>query len=111
VLCPESGPWSSTVLKIKLTRGLPVKYGNAAPLPAPKEPWAIETTTGWECLYFTGARTIIGNQAANYFCPNINSKNWLWGYPSRKTEPWTIFYAPASAGRLTHKANVAVAWF
>jgi hypothetical protein len=109
VLCPWTGPRSSTVLKIRLTKPLPVRYGNTGQPSTSYEPWAIETTTGWKCLAFTGAGTRVGNQFSSYSC--TNSKNWLWGRPSRKTEPWTIFYGPLSAKKLTHKASIAVAWF
>ena len=48
-------------------------------------------------------------QRANYFC--TKTKDVMWGSPSRKSEPWTIYSAVPTATRLTHKVKLSVAWF
>ena len=106
VLCP-TGPGSSSAVKIKLTarlsdgnRGKPSKSG---------APWAVETTSGTKCELNTGATTIVDHRRANYFCEHSTSV--LWGSPSRESEPWTIYSAPATATKLTRKVKISVAWF
>jgi hypothetical protein len=46
---------------------------------------------------------------ANYSC--ADSKDFLWGSQSRKSQPWTIYSAPLNATKLTHRVKISVAWF
>ncbi len=106
VLC-VSVPWTRSGVKIKLTRRLPKPYAGK---PSTKGlPWGIKTTTGLRCVLATGGTTAIGRVRANYGC--LNSKEWLWGSPARKSEPWTIYIAPFNAKKLSARAKIAVAWF
>jgi hypothetical protein len=106
VLCvPE--PWKKSGVKIKLTRPLPKPYAGK---PSTNGlPWGIETTSGLRCVAATGATAAIGHVRANYGC--LTGEDWLWGSPSRKSEPWTIYIAPLNARKLSARVKVAIAWF
>jgi hypothetical protein len=106
VLCVPV-PWTRSGVKIKLTRPLPKPYAGK---PSTKGlPWGIKTTSGLSCVLATGGTAAIRNVRANYGCDN--SEEWLWGSPSRKSEPWTIYIAPMNAKKLSARVKVAVAWF
>lgn len=106
VLCPLF-PWRTTTIEIKLTKRLP------QPDPGKPSttglPWALQTTAGATCLFNTGGANVIGRVRANYFC--TNSKDELWGTPSRKSQPWRIYSAPPTAKRLTRRVRIRIAWF
>jgi hypothetical protein len=106
VLCPD-GPWTSSGVEIKLTAALtgPNKHKPSTS----GDPWAVETTSGAKCEISTGATTVVDGQRANYFC--LNSKDALWGNPSRKSEPWTILAASQTATKLTSRVKLSEAWF
>jgi hypothetical protein len=106
VLCP-TGPGSTSAVEIKLTAKL--TFGDKAKPSTSGTPWAVETTSGLKCLISTGATSVIDHRRANYFCGK--GKNVLWGSPSRKSEPWTIYSAPATATKLTQTVKLSVAWF
>jgi hypothetical protein len=106
VLCPD-GPWSSSGVEIRLTAGL-TGADRRKPSTA-GTPWAIETTSGAKCVLDTGATSVVDHQRANYFC--TKTKDVMWGSPSRKSEPWTIYAAPATATKLTSRVKLSVAWF
>ncbi|MEA2197413.1 MAG: hypothetical protein QOJ25_1464 [Solirubrobacteraceae bacterium] len=106
VLCP-AGPWSGSGVEIKLASKL--AGANRRKASTSGNPWAIQTTSGLRCQIATGATAVLDHRRANYFCRK--SKDILWGSPSRKSEPWTIFAAPLSARRLTRRVGVRVAWF
>jgi hypothetical protein len=106
VLCP-AGAWSSTGIEIKLTGRL--VFGNKGKPSTSGVPWAVETTSGAKCEIATGATSVIGGRRANYYCQK--SKSWLWGNPSRKAEPWTLYTAPLTATKLTRTVKLSVAWF
>lgn len=105
VLCPL-GPWTSSGAEIKLTARL--SGANKGKPSTAGHPWAIQTSAD-KCVAATGATSILDHLRANYYCQT--TKNALWGYPSRTSEPWTIYSAPGTATRLTRKVPVRVAWF
>jgi hypothetical protein len=106
VLCVVA-PWQRSGVKIKLTKPLPKPYAGKPSTSG--LPWGIETTAGLKCVFATGGTTAIGGVRANYGC--ATSKEWLWGSPSRKLQPWTIYIAPFDAKKLSTRAKIAVAWF
>jgi hypothetical protein len=106
VLC-VSLPWQRSGVEIKLTEPLPKPYAGKPSTSG--LPWGIETTAGLKCVFATGGTTAIGGVRANYGCTRGNE--WLWGSPSRKSEPWTIYIAPFDANKLSTRAKIAVAWF
>lgn len=105
VLCPATVS-NSRAVEIKLRRR--PSMGNHGRASTSGLPWAIQTTSS-TCVMATGATATIHGVRANYFCPK--SKNWLWGSPSRRSQPWRIYSAPLSATRLQHRVTVKVAWF
>jgi hypothetical protein len=105
VLCPL-GPWTSSGAEIKLTARL--SGANKGKPSTAGHPWAIQTSAD-RCVAATGATSILDHLRANYYCQT--TKNALWGYPSRTSEPWTIYSAPGTATNLTRKVPVRVAWF
>jgi hypothetical protein len=108
VLCP-SGPGSASAIKIKLTKGLPTGFANKGKPSTSGLPWALQTVAGAKCVLATGATNVIQRRRANFFCGT--HKDVLWGDPIRRTEPWTIFSAPANAKKLTRKVAIKTAWF
>jgi hypothetical protein len=105
VLCVFA-PWQRSGVEIKLTKRLPKPYAGKPSTSG--LPWGIETTAGLKCLFATGGTAAIGHDRANYDCTN---NQWLWGSPSRKSQPWTIYIAPLTAKKLSTRAKIAVAWF
>jgi hypothetical protein len=106
LLCPYA-PWSRAVFELKLRGKL--TNGDRGKASTSRAPWGIETTTGLKCLFATGATAAIGKSRLNYICGT--GKDSLWGVPSRKSEPWTIYIASDSAKKLTRKVGVKTAWF
>jgi hypothetical protein len=109
VLCPASGPWSPSLVEIKLTKALPAKFGNTGKPSTKGLPWALQTTGGWKCRLATGATTVAAGKRLNYFCSG--TKNDLWGSPIRTSQPWTIYVAPETAKTLTNRVAIKSAWF
>ncbi len=106
LVCPGN-PWNSSGVELKVSGKL--KYGDHGKPSTAGMPWAIETTAGLKCAIDTGATTVVQKQRLNYFC--LKSKDGLWGSPSRKHEPWTIYIAPSTAKKLSKTAAIETAWF
>lgn len=49
------------------------------------------------------------SRRANHICEP--GSEWLWGSPSRRAEPWTIFIARIGATHLTRRTAIKQAWF
>jgi hypothetical protein len=106
VVCPQA-PWADSGIEIRLTKALPRNTLRTPSIGG--VPWAIETTTGCRSVIATGATAAIGTRRANYYC--AGTKQWLWGTPSRTSEPWMIFTAPLNATRLSRRVAVEQAWY
>lgn len=106
VLCPEA-PWVKIGIRMKLTKSLPKTHAGAPSTSG--LPWGIKTTGGIKCSMATGATAAVHGIRANYYC--YKSAKWLWGSPSRKSQPWTIYIAPLSAKKLSARVEIALAWF
>jgi hypothetical protein len=106
VVCPV--PWQDSGTEIHLTKPLPKSGSHAFPSLS-LQPWAVETATGAFCTLSSGASSVVHGQRLNYFCGK-NAKQGLWGFPSRKTQPWTILIAPFKAKTLKHRVAVVRAW-
>jgi hypothetical protein len=108
VLCPDE-PWRSTGIKLLLTKPLPRSLANHdAPSLSP-EPWALELYDGRRCRVSTGATSVVEGERLNYFCGG-GSEEGLWGFPARRSQPWTILTAPFEATELTERVAVRHAW-
>jgi hypothetical protein len=105
VLCPRAA-WKRTGIRIKLRQPLPRPRGKRPSIKL--RPWALELVDGRHCGMETGATEAIGGTRANFDCDAGN--DWLWGFPDRSTEPWTIFIAPYGATELSGRAPINRAW-
>jgi hypothetical protein len=108
VLCPASGPWKKSLIKIKYKGKLPGPANKGKPSTRGL-PWALITTSGWKCRLDTGATQVVGGKRENYFCSGTSKA--LWGGPKRSVEPWTIYVAPNSATSLSQTTGIRSAWF
>jgi hypothetical protein len=106
VVCPI--PWQDSGTEIHLTKPLPASGSHTVPSLS-LQPWAIETASGSFCVLSSGASSVVHGKRLNYFCGR-NAKQGLWGFPSRKTQPWTIVIAPLNAKVLKHHIAVVRAW-
>lgn len=106
VLCPVAA-WKQSGIEIKLTKSL--SGGNTKKPSTHGLPWAIETTTGLKCAFVTSMQPGIGHHFGSYAC--AKGSEYLWDKPNRKTEPWTMYVAPATAKSLSKKAKIKIAWF
>jgi hypothetical protein len=108
ILCPLA-PWRNTGIKLLLTRPLPSALANHGGLSLRAQPWALELYNGRTCVLAGGASSLVDGIRLNYFCTNGGSTG-LWGFPDRKTEPWTIYIARYSATHLAKRARIKRAW-
>lgn len=108
VVCPDA-PWKDTGIKIRLTKPLPHNYADHTAPSVRSRPWALELYDGRQCLFASGASTVIEGRRLNYFC-GASSRTGLWGFPDRHSEPWTILTAPFTAKRLTQRVTMRRAW-
>jgi len=106
VVCPI--PWLGIATEISLSKPLPKSSSHTAPSLS-LQPWALETASGSFCTLASGASNVVHGQRLNYFCGRA-AKQGLWGFPSRKTQPWTILIAPLNAKVLKHRVAVVRAW-
>ena len=104
VVCPM--PWNDTGTEINLTKPLPTPTNHASPS-LRLAPWAIEITAGAACVLTSGAAPSVHGKRLNYVC---SAKLGLWGYPDRKTQPWTIVSAAPTAKTLSHHSAILHAW-
>lgn len=107
VLCPATGPWSSSVIKVRLNSKLP--KGNSGKPSTHGLPWALVTAQGWKCRLDTGATAVVQGKRLNYFCKGTSKS--LWGSPQRGSEPWTIYVAGNHPKKLHTKTGIKAAWF
>lgn len=105
VVCPV--PWKSSGTEIKLTKPLPMP--NRGKPSTSVMPWAVQTGSGLDCVINTGTGNTIHGMRSNYGC--VRSSTWLWGSPSRKSQPWTIYAARLNATKLTRRVKIVTAWF
>jgi hypothetical protein len=106
VICPV--PWQGSGTEIHLSKPLPKSSSHTIPSLS-LQPWAVETVAGAFCVLSSGASTVVHGQRLNYFCGK-NAAQGLWGFPSRKKQPWTIRIAPLSAKTLKHRIALVRAW-
>ena len=97
VACPDAN--LNKGIRIKLTRKLPLKYANHRRPSVKARPWLLETVSGRRWEFVTGATNQINGRAADYF--SRGSSAALWGLPDRHAQPWTIYWAPMNATRMT----------
>jgi len=108
VLC-VTAPWRKSGVKVRLQRPLPKPSSKSGAPSAKDQPWALQLYSGQTCLLTSGAAVVVGGQSLDYTCGGVTSGG-LWGFPSRHSQPWTIFSAPATAKRLTQRVKIRLAW-
>lgn len=107
VVCPNLAVNGGT--EIHLTRKLPKRFADTGSPSLRHQPWNIQLGSGRHCAFVSGASSVVGGKRLNYFCGR-HSKDGLWGFPSRRAQPWTILIAPVRAHRLTRRAAIRHAW-
>jgi len=107
VVCPNAQ--LNGGVEITLTKGLPHGAGNTHAPSLKDQPWDIQLTSGRHCVFGSGASNVAQGLRLNYFC-GAGVKFGLWGFPRRKSEPWTIFSAPFSANHLHTRAAIRRVW-
>jgi hypothetical protein len=108
VFCPTSYPWVKRVVRLKLTDSLPRHFGNRPGPTVHGLPWAIQTTTGKNCLVLTGASTFVGDRRVNYACKGGGG---LVGSPRKSTALWTIRYVRRVKSGAVSWAGIRHAWW
>jgi hypothetical protein len=96
-------------VEIRLTKGLPRAMGNHKRPSLRDQPWDIQLTSGRHCVFASGASNILHGVRMNYFC-DARGAFGLWGFPNRRSEPWTILSAPATARHLHGRSAIRRAW-
>jgi hypothetical protein len=107
VVCASAG-WSSRVVKIVLTRRLPLARANRPNEPFDRPPWSIRLAGGKGCTAFTGATGTIAGQGISYGCAGGGV---LVGLPRRTKPAWTIGYAPSFKSRRATRVAITQAWW
>ena len=107
VVCPT--PWNDQGTEIHLTKPLPARTGADVIPSLSLAPWAIQTASGANCTFASGATSVIHGKRLNYFC-GASAKYGLWGFPNRSGQPWTILSAPFTAKVLSGRVAIRHAW-
>jgi hypothetical protein len=104
VLCPVE-PWSSDVVRLRLTRALPAwsLHRNAAQLPV-----GIWTTTGKRCSHSSGATSAVRGKEITYEC---TGGGVLVGMANAGVGTWTIWYAPGFQAHHLTRVGITDAWW
>jgi hypothetical protein len=96
-------------ISIQLTKALPRQYADVGAPSLRDQPWNIELTSGRHCAFASGASNVIQGVRLNYFCGSTVHFG-LWGFPNRRTQPWTILTAAFSANSLHQRRAIRHAW-
>jgi hypothetical protein len=104
VLCPLE-PWSSNVLRLRLTRALP-SWGRSHS--DPRLPVGVWTTTGKRCTHSSGATSEIKGKPITYVCAGGGV---LAGFAHRSSRTWTIAYGSSFKARRLTRVGITDAWW
>jgi hypothetical protein len=107
VVCPNAQVNGG--VELRLTKGLPRAMGNHKRPSLRDQPWDIQLASGRHCQFSSGASNFAQGVRLNYFC-GAGAKFGLWGFPSRRSEAWTILSAPFTAKHLHTRAAISRAW-
>lgn len=107
VVCPDLDVTSG--IEIRLTRVLPTRYADPGKPSLHNQPWNIQLTDGQHYQFASGASSVVDKARLNYFC-GTSCKQGLWGYPRRRTQPWTILIAPFTAKSLHTRQAIRHVW-
>jgi hypothetical protein len=107
VVCPLYRP-GSKVLRLRLTKPLPVSMGNRRTDPTRHAPWAVRLASGLWCESLTGATGEIAGMPVSYGCDH---GSYLLGSPDRRKPDWTIFYAANAKTSTLAQVTLRSAWW
>jgi hypothetical protein len=105
VLCPVE-PWSSDVLRLRLTRALPPWQQSSY---NPRFPAGVWTTTGKRCIYADGATSEIEGKPITYGC--LGGGGVLVGFANRSSRTWAISYARSYKAHRLSRVGITEAWW
>jgi hypothetical protein len=104
VLCPAK-PWSSDVLRLRLTGRLPhwhyYPYNPALPL-------GIWTSNGARCVHSAGTGAYVGGKPITYLC---RGGAVLVGQADTNFRAWTIDYGQNAHARQLLRVGITDAWW
>lgn len=107
VVCADD-PWSG-VSKLILTKPLPQDMANSQTSdPTASAPWAVELGDGTQCVFLTGATSVIAGLRINYGCAGGGV---LVGEPRRQSDARTIFYGSGYKANAVTELPIAEAWW
>jgi hypothetical protein len=107
VVCPNTQVAGG--IKIHLTRSLPLGSADPGKPSLRNQPWDIELVSGRHFQLASGATNVVHGVRLNYFC-GASCNYGLWGYPRRRTEPWTILIGPFTARPLHRRLAIRHVW-
>ena len=99
VACPSG----AGVIRIKLTKPLPLNMADAPLNTNRADPASITLAHGVTCGFITGATGVVGGLRLNYGCSN---RAWLLGSPNRGSPLWSILYLRSL--KASHATSVAI---
>jgi hypothetical protein len=107
VVCPNADVNGGA--EIHLTKRLPQSMADPGTPSIRNQPWDIEMTNGKHFVFSSGASNEVKGQRLNYFCAT-RCNYGLWGYPRRRSQPWTIAVAPYTAKSLHERRAIRHVW-
>jgi hypothetical protein len=108
VACPTGAILGPHVLRLNLTKPLPLELRNTTRDPIRYNPAAVRLTTGATCELVSGATGMVAGMRYNYEC---STGRWLVGDPHRGRATWTIFSAPTLTSSQLNTAAIATAYW
>jgi hypothetical protein len=96
-------------IQIRLTKPFPQGQANAGTPSLSEEPWNIQLTTGKHFAFSSGATNVVHGVRLNYFC-GAGCNYGLWGYPRRRSQPWTILIGSFNATTLHDRRPIRHVW-
>lgn len=106
LVCAEA-PFSTDVVRLKLTEPLPEPSSNREP-DFSGLPWALELENGAQCTLFTGATASLAGLRINYGCSDGGE---VAGPVDRSLSAWRVFYRADDAGSSLDQVKVVTAWY
>ncbi len=107
VICPDRQVTRGT--EIHLTRPLPRASADPGQPSLRNQPWDIELFSGRHFQFSSGASNVVHGLRLNYFCGSSCTYG-LWGFPRRRTQPWTILVGPFTAKTLHQRRAIRHVW-
>lgn len=107
VVCPDRQVTGG--VEIHLTRGLPHAMADTGTPSLRNQPWDVELFSGRHFQFSSGASDVVHGVRLNYFC-GTSCTYGLWGFPRRRSQPWTILIGPFTAKSLHDRRAIRHVW-